>query len=292
LNPLAEPTLGPVQTLEVYDPLVAKIEAVLEHRRMLVAVRTLILHHIQDQLSKLPVKIRGQLATTGQIESRRRQLQQIDTTIVSTLAGEYRLGWLLPVVAHDREMRRQVRQLEREIDRLLDEHGTTLRDEPGIGTIAAATLLAEVGDPYRFARESKFARWCGTGAVALSSGEGDGRPVKHRLDFGGNRRVNSVLSTSPASPNNATTTTPAATSPANSPRARPAEKPAAPTNATSPTEPSDACGATNHDDGNGPHDRGLTREPRTVPPGASPSDNAKLHAVRRWISLLDQKNGV
>jgi hypothetical protein len=40
---------------------------------------------------------------------------------------------------------------------------------------------------------SKFARWYGTGAVALSSGEGKGLPVRHRLDFGGNRRINSVL---------------------------------------------------------------------------------------------------
>jgi hypothetical protein len=54
-------------------------------------------------------------------------------------------------------------------------------------------LLVGVGDPFRFAPESKFARWCGTGAVALSSGEGHGLPVKHRLDFGGNRRINSVL---------------------------------------------------------------------------------------------------
>lgn len=50
---LAEPTLGPVQTLEVYDSLVDKIEAVVEHRRMLPVVRTLVLHHVQDQLSKL-----------------------------------------------------------------------------------------------------------------------------------------------------------------------------------------------------------------------------------------------
>jgi transposase len=70
---------------------------------------------------------------------------------------------------------------------------TSLRDEPGIGPIAAATLLVEVGDPFRFARESKFARWSGTGAVALSSAEGDGPPRRHRLDFRGNRRINSVL---------------------------------------------------------------------------------------------------
>jgi transposase len=89
-------------------------------------------------------------------------------------------------------MRREIRQLERDIDALLDEHGTTLRVEPGIGPIAAATLIVEVGDPFRFARESECARWCGTGAV-LSSAEGDGLPVKHRLDYGGNRRIDSVL---------------------------------------------------------------------------------------------------
>lgn len=179
---LAEPTLGPVQTLEVYDSLVAKIEAVLEHRRMLVNVRTLVLHHVQDQMTKLPVEIRDQLTTTGKIEGRLRRLEQIDTSVVSTLAGAYRLSWLLPLIEQDRTTRRQIRQLERD-----------MRDEPGIGPIAAATLLTEVGDPFRFARESKLARWCGTGAVALSSGEGDGRPVKHRLDFRGNRRINSVL---------------------------------------------------------------------------------------------------
>ncbi|MGE0304427.1 MAG: hypothetical protein AB7Q27_01555 [Acidimicrobiia bacterium] len=34
---------------------------------------------------------------------------------------------------------------------------------------AAGTLIVEIGDPFRFASESKFARWCGTGAVALSA---------------------------------------------------------------------------------------------------------------------------
>ena len=83
--------------------------------------------------------------------------------------------------------------LERLTGELLDEHRTTLRDEPGTDPIAAATLLCEVGDPHRFDRESKSARWSGTGAVALSSGEGAGDPIKHRLDFRGNRRINSVL---------------------------------------------------------------------------------------------------
>ena len=189
----AEPTLGPVQTLEVYDPVVAKIEAVLEHRRALVETRTLMLHYAADQIAKLPTEIRDQLSTGGKIESRLRRLETIDLDVVSTDAGTYRLRWLLPLVDQDRQARREIRRLERVIDELLDQHGTTLREEAGIGPIAAATLICEVGDPLRFARESKFARWCGTGAVALSSGEGHSQPVKHRLDFGGNRRINSVL---------------------------------------------------------------------------------------------------
>jgi transposase len=36
---------------------------------------------------------------------------------------------------------------------------------------------------------------CGAAPVAVSSGEGDGDPQRHRLDLGGNRRVNSVLHT-------------------------------------------------------------------------------------------------
>ena len=99
----------------------------------------------------------------------------------------------VPMVDQDRATRREIRGLERLIGRLLDEHGTTLRDEVGVGPIGAATLLCEVADPNRFATESKFSRWCGVGAVALSSGEGPEQPNYHRLDFGGNRRINSVL---------------------------------------------------------------------------------------------------
>ncbi len=189
----AEPTLGPAQTLEIYDPLVAEIEAVLEHRRALVETRTLMLHYAADQLSKLPTEIRDQLSSHGKIESRLRRLETINIDLEVTDASDYRLSWLLPLIDQDRHARREIRRLERVIDGLLDEHGTTLRDEAGIGPIAAATLLSEVGDPNRFATESKFARWCGVGAVALSSGEGPEQPNNHRLDFGGNRRINSVL---------------------------------------------------------------------------------------------------
>ena len=194
---LAEPSLGPVQALEVYDALVAKIEAVLEHRRMLVETRTLVLHSRRrtSSPSSPPRSVTSSVRT-----ARSRPAWPGSANLDVDACRGVDAGRRLPAVVADwlpstRTARRcaEIRRLERDLVRLLDEHGTTLREEPGIGPIAAATLVVEVGDPFRFASESKFARWCGTGAVALSSGEGAGIPVRHRLDFGGNRRINSVL---------------------------------------------------------------------------------------------------
>ena len=192
---LAEPGLGPVQTLETFDPYIAELEAVLEHRRMLISLRTIALQHAADQICKLPTEIRDQINLKGKIESRIPQLADIDISIVSTLAGKYRLSWLVPFIEKDRESAAEIRALGKQIEAILDECGTTLRDEDGIGTIMAATLLCEVGDPSRFSSEAKFARWCGVGAVALSSGEGKSQVMRHRLDMGGNRRINSVFYT-------------------------------------------------------------------------------------------------
>ena len=63
----------------------------------------------------------------------------------------------------------------------------------GIAERCDAELLVEVGDPRRFAGEGGFARFNGTAPLPASSAEGDDEPVRHRLNRGGNRRVNAVL---------------------------------------------------------------------------------------------------
>ena len=63
-----------MQALEVYDPLVAELEAVREYRRAVVEVRTQLLHHVSDQLAKSPTELRDQLPVTGKLESRLRKL--------------------------------------------------------------------------------------------------------------------------------------------------------------------------------------------------------------------------
>ena len=55
-------------------------------------------------------------------------------------------AWLIPLVDQDRAARRQIRQLEHDIDSLLDEHGTTLVDACrfGVDPPEGEALLVEI----------------------------------------------------------------------------------------------------------------------------------------------------
>lgn len=88
---------------------------------------------------------------------------------------------------------RRVDELEERLPGLLALCGSTLTEEVGIGLVSAAEFVAQVGDPSRFSSEAVFARWAGLAPVATSSGEGDGEPVRHRLDLLGNRTVNRII---------------------------------------------------------------------------------------------------
>ena len=79
-----------------------------------------------------------------------------------------------------------------EMAKLVKQMGSTLDQLCGISTRSAAELLVAVGDPCRFT-DGSFARFNGTAPLPASSAEGDDEPVRHRLNRGGNRRVNAVL---------------------------------------------------------------------------------------------------
>ena len=72
---------------------------------------------------------------------------------------------------------------------VLDEHPTTLLDINEVGPINAAKVLVEVGDVRRFPSRHHFASYTGTAPVDVSSGDTN----RHRLNRGGNRRLNHAL---------------------------------------------------------------------------------------------------
>ena len=90
-----------------------------------------------------------------------------------------------------RELDRRIKDLTSQIEGLVTGTGTSLCEIYGVGTLVAAMILAEVGNPRRYATKAKFAMANGTAPLEASSG----RVVRHRLNRGGNRRLNQAIHT-------------------------------------------------------------------------------------------------
>lgn len=83
----------------------------------------------------------------------------------------------------------RLKDLKKQIGDVLAEHPTTLLEVTGLAAVTSAKILAEVGDVRRFASKHHFASYTGTAPVDVSSGDNN----RHRLNRGGNRRLNHAL---------------------------------------------------------------------------------------------------
>lgn len=85
---------------------------------------------------------------------------------------------------------RQRKEANARIDQVLDDYGCqALTGIVGIGRVAAAKLIAIVGDINRFPTDAHFASFNGSAPIAASSGD----TVRYRLNRGGHRQINAVL---------------------------------------------------------------------------------------------------
>jgi len=82
-------------------------------------------------------------------------------------------------------------QITSVIDEAVEQSGIGLRAIVGVGPVVAAWILAEVGDIRRFSSMSHFAAANGTAPIPAESD----RVRRHRLNRGGNRRLNRALHT-------------------------------------------------------------------------------------------------
>jgi transposase len=186
-----EPGLGPVKQ-PGRDDVLEELAAVRRHRDMLVQRRTMMLNHAEAVLVALPRPIADALPRGRAVAPRLAAAVTIDTTSMPP-AVRSDLDLLRELVEDIAVISERVKTLERRLGQLVESSGSTLTQEAGIGVVAAASLLVEIGNPQRFRTESAFNRWWGGAPVAVSSGEGDGQPLRHRLDRLGNRSVNSTL---------------------------------------------------------------------------------------------------
>jgi transposase len=83
----------------------------------------------------------------------------------------------------------KVKAVAKQIERAVADKPSRVNEIRGIGAVGTALILGEVADVRRFPSKHHFASYTGTAPIDVSSGDQD----RHRLNRGGNRRLNYAL---------------------------------------------------------------------------------------------------
>ena len=132
-------------------------------------------HELREQLRVL---------SRARLLARCRRLRPQGSEAVLQLALSLLARRILALQAEERALAQAIRSL-------VDELCPTLIAEPGIGPISAAQILLSWSHPGRIRSEAAFARLAGAAPIPASSGQ----VVRHRLDRGGDRKLNRALHT-------------------------------------------------------------------------------------------------
>ncbi len=161
-------------------------------RRSLVKSRQHLLNEAESILIALPEQVQDALGDHRDVRRRLDNLGLIDPAGDLDVVVRLRLRLLAATAVDVAELDRRDAEATKELAALVAATGSTLNSLPGLATKSAAELIYQTGDARRFT-EGGFARFNGTAPLPASSGEGDGEPVRHRLNQGGNRAINAVL---------------------------------------------------------------------------------------------------
>ena len=161
-------------------------------RRSILKSRQHLLNEAEGLLCELPEGVRADLPDVKDVRRRLQALAVLGPRPVDP-ATALRLKLLAEHARFVAELDARDKEATAELENLARRAGSTLSGLCGIASRSEAELLVEVGDPRRFTGEGGFARFNGTAPLPASSGEGEGEPKRHRVNRGGNRRVNAVL---------------------------------------------------------------------------------------------------
>lgn len=89
------------------------------------------------------------------------------------------------------EMRQALRENTTLLQEIVQDQAPQLLELPGVGPVTAATVLMVWSHPGRIRSEAAFASIAGTNPIPASSGN----TVRHRLNRGGDRRLNHAVNT-------------------------------------------------------------------------------------------------
>jgi len=166
------------------------LRVLLATREQAVDVRRVGLNQLRSLLVTGPDGLRQRLSGL----SPRRLPGRCSTLRVPADAGEAERASVLALKLCARRVlaaTHEAQTLEREIEQTVRTLAPTLLAEPGVGPISAGFLLPGWSHHGRLRSEAAFARLAGSAPIPASSG----KLTRHRLDRGGDRRLNRALHT-------------------------------------------------------------------------------------------------
>ncbi|MFZ0088135.1 MAG: IS110 family transposase [Solirubrobacteraceae bacterium] len=160
------------------------IRLVHPHHQRLVRQRTALINDLRwnmhDLWPELTIPRRQLTGLTWQARLARKLASAPQSTRVRIARDELR---------RVRELTRAIHELVAELATLVSQAAPQLLAHTGFGPITAAALISEIAGIDRFQTDAKLARTAGCAPIPVSSGRTD----RHRLDRGGNRRLNHVV---------------------------------------------------------------------------------------------------
>lgn len=163
-----------------------EIRLLCDHRDVLVNERTRLINRLRINLVILDPALEAKIPSRkldypGQLQRITRRLRALPQTARVRIAREQ--------AKRIEVLTREAEALKRELRDLIRAYRPELLEETGCGPLTAAILIGQTAGAERSPTDAHFARMAGVAPIPASSGKHE----RHRLDRGGNRRINRAL---------------------------------------------------------------------------------------------------
>jgi transposase len=160
-------------------------------RQELVGNRTRLANHLMQLVVTASERLRARFLDFGSHGAERLVRKCLASRCTKSLSAEERTR-----LTTMRELAHMIRNLSADADRyeqqiaiLVEQIAPGLRAQPGLGALTAAQILLSWSHAGRLPSEATFAALAGVAPIPASSGQ----TVRHRLNRGGDRKLNAAL---------------------------------------------------------------------------------------------------